>query len=121
MKTTAKDFALFKAEFLRWQNRLGLTHYRAVFRHVQIQDCFANITINHPGKIATVRLTVDLEADDAAAFDPVRSGRHEALHLLLGRLAWLGQNRFSVYSGDLDEEEESIVRRLENLLNEDQP
>ncbi len=117
MKTTLKDFEKFQAEFVRWQNQLGLTHYQVVFEHRPLDGSFANIVTNHTGKVATVTLTRNLAPANIPHFHPTQSGRHEAFHLLLARLTSLAHTRY-LFAQDIDEEEEAIVRRLEALFDE---
>lgn len=116
MKTTRKDFNLFKKTFLYWQHKLGLTHYEVIFKHEHIQeDTWADILINEDGKIATVRFNTSYGDYCKAELNPARSGRHEAIHLLINRLGWLGSCRY-IETSDLNEENEAIVRRLEKVL-----
>jgi len=114
MKTTKADFRLFKETFLMWQQRLGLTQYDVVFQHVEIDGRYAEITIQQLGKLATVRLNSDT-GNEYLETDVRTHAKHEAMHLLLSRLAWLGQTRY-LENHDLEEEEEAIVRRLEKVL-----
>lgn len=116
MKTTAKDFEKFKAAFLHWQKELGLTHYQVVFECSQAEGVFARIDTNHAGKIATVTLAKNLSPENHRHFDPALSGRHEAIHLLTGRLVWLAGARY-LFAEDIVEEDEAIVRRLEHLFD----
>jgi len=114
MKTTKADFKLFKETFLMWQQRLGLTQYDTYFQHMELDGKYAEICIDHLGKVATVRLNID-SANEGPQMDVRIHARHEAIHLLLSRLSWLGQARY-IETQDLEEEEEAIVRRLEKVL-----
>lgn len=112
MKTTPKDFERFKAEFRRWQKRLGLTDYRSDFFHgglqpddagyceTDIESCVVKVTFaNPPGNT------------------PDRVARHEALELLLAELWILAQYRW-VRRDELEAARHRVIRRLENLFDE---
>lgn len=116
MKTTRKDFKLFKTEFRHWQSRLGLTDFHCVFRHEPLDGCFGGIQCDHAGKIVTVILASHYPDRDRDAFDPARIGRHEALELLLARMDNIARSRYC-FPDDVTEERHAIIRRLENFLN----
>jgi len=96
-KTTKAEFNRFKKEFLRWQERLGLHHYRVCFKHEKLEHDYAAVHVDESGCIATVFLTTDIGTGSAAEIGwsgPEWHGKHEAIHLLLWRLGWLGYQRF---------------------------
>ena len=114
MKTSKAYFERFKAEFLRLRDLFGLTQYRVTFYHVKMKDSYAALYTEEKSKIANVSLTtviVNPKVDEG----PEVHARHEAIHLLLSRLAWLGNCRF-LTEDELDEEVEAIVTRLEKVL-----
>ena len=121
MKKTSKAyFHRFKKAFLYWQKRLGLTQYRISFTNKYHPDDYAEITIMQLGKCATVLLTTELTGPSAdSILNPEDHAKHEAIHLLLSRLTWLGQSRY-IEQNDLSEEEEAVVVRLENVLEQEQ-
>jgi hypothetical protein len=115
MKTTKKQFAAFKRSFLHWQKELGMVDYKIDFQHGGVQsERAAEIGINHEGRCAVVAMCDSLTKDDLG-FDPVLHGKHEAIHLMLGRLASLAHSRY-VLSREIYDAEEGIVRVLEKLL-----
>jgi len=115
IKVSRKAFTLFQKEFLRWQQKLGLTEYRVTFRFEPVEGSYADITTSHRDKFAVVRLTSELEPHDVPDFLPAGSAKHEGIHLLLARLLWLAESR-CIHPQDIDEEEHSVVRRLEAAL-----
>ncbi|HUS74301.1 MAG TPA: hypothetical protein VMY06_14670 [Sedimentisphaerales bacterium] len=116
MKTSKAYFEKFKAEFLKWQKELGLTQYRIDFFHENLEDSFAQVTVNELGKVACVKLCTKLSKDDVKCDrGPESNARHEVLHLLTNRLRWLGSCRY-IETADLDEEWEAVVVRLEKVL-----
>ena len=114
-KTSKANFNRFKREFLWWMDRLDLNGYEVYFEHQPIKGCYAEISINESGKVATVTYSSLMENIDYDSDDPARSAKHEAIHLLLQRLKWLGQERF-VGSEEMEHENERITRVLEKIL-----
>lgn len=117
MKTTKKEFETFKKEFMRWIKKLELGEYRIDFFLDSLDDCFSEITINHMGRAAQVSLSDNISGRDRKAGHSIKShAKHEAIHLLIGRLGWLGEDRY-ITKGDIYEEQEKVVRKLENVLD----
>jgi len=116
VKTTKKEFDAFKVEFLRWVDRLGLQGYRMVFTHRRDDDNYATVETDERGKIAEVNFCSEFsEYAKNGYFGPKVHAKHEAIHLLLHRIYWLGQQRY-LNSGELDDEWERLVRVLEKVL-----
>jgi len=118
MKTSKKYFERFKTAFLFWQKELGLTQYRVIFYHQLLkyeeETYFAQLVVGEKNKLAQVSLTTNIK-DPKNDDGPESHAKHEAIHLLLHRLRWLGGCRY-IESTDLDEEWEAIVVRLEKVL-----
>ena len=110
-----KDFELFKLEFKKWQTRFGLTGYKVYFKYEPLEDHFAEITISQGNMVATVRLNSKLPDKDKPLKDVKRSAKHEALHLLVGRLEQDGRYRYSS-ENEIYEATEELVFRLEDLI-----
>jgi len=90
--------------------------YRLYFYHEKLKADFANICIDEMGKCATIRYNLELgKSDYSVRATPEDTGKHEAIHLFLHRLVWLGDQRF-VGSEDSAEEWEKLVRILEKVL-----
>lgn len=117
MKTTHKDFQRFKAEFILWQKRLGLTDWRVCFEHGKVKDAYAEIFANAEGRISTVVFADQCEGEGLLGYDPKATGRHEALELLLSKLKDIARAR-DFLEADLDETVHAVIRRLENLFSE---
>lgn len=112
MKIPKSDFIRFKKEFLRWQQLLGLTCYRACFEQKDMPGDYARINVDEQGQVALVSLCTE---SDPAYGGPEQHAKHEALHLLTHRLAWLAQRRY-VTEDEISREWEALVRRLEKVL-----
>ncbi len=106
-------------EFVRWftlyQKYLGLNGYKAYLKTEPLADSFADITVDQDGMVATVRLNNSLSDKEKPYQDIHGSAKHEALHLLVGRLVDYARSRY-ISSIDIQEAEEELVRRLEQLI-----
>jgi len=110
----SKDFELFQSEFKKWQVKFGLTGYKVYFKHEPL-DSFADIRINQGDMVATIGFNSDLPDKDKPFLDVKCSAKHEALHLLIGRLEMAGHYRYSS-EHEIWEASEELVHRLEGLL-----
>lgn len=112
-----KDFEAFKREFLRCVDLLEVGEWAIFFKfEVFREDNFADIEVDCDGSWAVVRLNkTTLTKDVASRFDPKRSGRHEAAHLFIARLAYHGACRY-VIPDMFYTEKERIARTLEKIL-----
>jgi len=117
MKVSKAYFERFKKEFLYWQKELGLTQYNVSFFQERLDKEYAKITINEMAKTVDVYLGTELKGRSLKSYEgPESNAKHEAIHMLLHRLIFLGERRY-IGSIDLDEEWESVVVRLEKVLN----
>ena len=118
MKTTKGEYERFKGSFLKWQEKFSKLDYKIYFQHVVLvpNDSYARIETNITGRVATVNFNANIDDDAYKEWEgPETSGRHEAIHLLIARLAWLGGCRY-IDSEEIGEEDEAIVRILEKVL-----
>ncbi len=117
MKRTSKaEFKRFKKEFLFWMEKLSLKGYHPYFFHEPLDGSYATITVNEPGKACNVSYTSELTGlDKEQSNGPEWSARHEAIHLLLSKIRFLGEERFTA-SDEIKNEDERIVRILEKVL-----
>ena len=116
MKISKAYFERFKKEFLYWQKELGLTQYRTDLFQEKLDYLYAGITIYEKEKAARVSLNTEIRKDSFKIDSgPEAHALHEALHLLIYRLSWLGGARY-ITDDDLDEECEAIVVRLEKVI-----
>jgi len=118
MKITKAYFERFKTAFLYWQKEFGLTQYNISFFQERLDEEYAKIIINEMAKVADVYLCTELKGRSLKVDEgPEAHAKHEAIHMLLNRLVWLGKCRY-IESLDLDEEWEAVVVRLEKVLNQ---
>lgn len=118
VKTSKKDFELFKKEFLRWQNTFQLNDWKVDFVHEKSDGGErASIARDIYGRRATVFFNRDWDA----SIEPLtpqaikETAKHEAIHLLLSRVILLGKQRF-VDENSIYEAEEELIGKLINLL-----
>ena len=111
-----KDFFLFQKHFKRYQKLFNLLGYRVYFKQEPIEGEFANITINQGEMVATVRFNSHIPDEDKPNKDIRRSAKHEALHLLIGRLELNGFSRFTS-ENEISEASEELVFKLEELID----
>lgn len=109
------DFELFKEEFKKWQVKFGLTGYTVYFKHEKIDGSFADIKINQGDMVVTARLNSKLSTANKPFKDIKGSAKHEAIHLLVGRLEQDGRYRYSS-EPEIYEATEELVNRLECLI-----
>ena len=115
-KVNRAYFKKFKDSFLYWQKEFGLMEYRVCFLQEHLDDAFAQLRTNIEGKLVHVVLNTEWESDLTATDDgPEEHAKHEAVHLLLGRLAWLARCRY-VDECSINEEDEAVVIRLARVL-----
>lgn len=116
MSKKVAEFELFQKEFKRWQQKFGLTGYQVYFKYEPMDDAYADIIINQGSMVVTARLNSKLSDTAAPHRDVRKSAKHEALHLLVGRLEQDGRYRFSS-ANEIYEASEELVVRLEGLID----
>ncbi len=115
MTKTNTDFELFQAEFKKWQKRFGLTGYNIYFSYEPLGTAFASIKVSQGDMAATVRLNSKLLNENKPFKGIKLTAKHEALHLLLGRLEQNGRYRYASEE-EIYESAEELVHRLEGLI-----
>ena len=115
MKTSKEDFKIFKDEFIKWQKRLGLQGYEIRFEVAKDDANYASIAIAERSKTALVTFSKFIKERDKPWHDPKAHAKHEVIHLLLHRLVYLGQERYTI-SGEILQEWEKLVVILEKVL-----
>lgn len=113
-----KEIDIFRKCFEKYQHLLGLTGYKVYFKYEPIDSSFADIHINQVDMVATVTLNNKLPDKDKPFKDIKRSAKHEALHLLLGRLETRARERYTT-GDEIYEAIEELVFKLEKLLSEE--
>lgn len=115
MTEKSKVFELFKREFKRYQAHFGLMGYEVRFEHRDLDDAAANIYINQEEMVAYVSVNSKLRKPERSVAEIKETAKHEALHLLTGRMRKYAYARH-IMSDDIYEANEELVRRLNNLI-----
>ncbi len=111
-----KDFIAFQKHFKYYQKLFGLSGYKIYFKHEELDKSFADIRINLGEMVVTVRLNSKLSDKDSPHKNIKLSAKHEALHLLIGRLDLTATYRY-VTENDIYESAEELVHKLEGLID----
>ena len=109
------NFELFQKDFNKWRYHFGLTGYKVYFKYEPLENSFADIHINQGEMVAIVTLNSKLPEKDKPFKHIKRSAKHEALHLLVGRLEQNARFRYSS-ENEIYEATEELVFKLEELV-----
>lgn len=109
------DFLKFQQVFKKYQQLFGLTGYRVYFKHEPLCDAYATITVNQEDHIATVSLNSTTPEEELKFRDVEASAKHEAIHLLTGRLQYLASSRYC-NEDEIYQEVENLAFKLESLI-----
>lgn len=115
-KTTKAEFNRFKKEFEYWVEKFGIKGYRVYFFHKVLDGSYAESKVNEAGKVVTVTYGLELtEIDRECGDGPESDAKHEAIHVLLHRIGFLGEQRWTA-SDEIRDEAEKLVIILEKVL-----
>jgi len=113
-ETTDAQFSRFKSAFKAWMIRFGLIGWYVGFEIVDDDSQCGSISINAEDLKCMVMLSRwKPENEDKDWIE--ETAKHEAIHLLLGRLTHLARERY-VRVDELAFEEEKVVRALEKNI-----
>lgn len=115
MRTSEEDFKIFKEEFIKWQKKLGLQGYNVRFEVSRDDNNYATCAVNESGKTALITFSKFIKERDKTWHDPKAHAKHEVLHLLLHRIVYLGEQRYT-NSGEIIQEWEKLVIILEKVV-----
>ena len=117
MKTTQKQFELFKKECRKWADRFELNGWRFDFKLDDLGNNQAEVDRNYLGCVATIKLDIKLtKANEDTWTNLIKfNAKHEIIHILCGNLAVLASSRF-ITSDEVTKAEEELVRKLENII-----
>lgn len=117
MKTTKKQFELFKSECLKWIKEFELSGWRFDFYLEELTEAQASVTRDYDGCVVTVRLDKEIKIDDDGDYNQViiESAKHEMIHAMLGNLSALAVSRY-IQRDEIYKAEEELVRKLEKII-----
>jgi hypothetical protein len=118
MKTTHKQFEMFKKECQKWVNRFGIFGWRFYYIHENYDDSGDRIAYivwpnNIEDRVFTVGLSVDIS--DITDRDIRCSAFHEVMEAFLYRLQVLAKSR-TTFDSDVTEEIHHLIRTLETVI-----
>lgn len=118
IQDTIRDvFTVFQEEFTYWQQVFGLDGYKVYYKFEPLCNSYAEIHADQELMATTVILNSELNDEELEHFNPQRVAKHEALHLLIGRLAGYANNRF-ISEPQLTESIEELVNKLDKLIGD---
>lgn len=116
MKTTKKDYALFKGYCDVWLKKLGLNRWAVYYYHEEIEEAYAQTVWNINGMCASIRLSTHWDEGRELNNKTLEQlALHEVLHVLLAELINHAEDRYTK-DGDIQAAEHAIIRQLENTL-----
>ncbi|MDY6857232.1 MAG: hypothetical protein SWO11_21525 [Thermodesulfobacteriota bacterium] len=117
MKTTKKDFEIFKEECEKWIEKFGLKDWEVKYSHKFLDNKrAAEIVYNIAGRLATITFPASIDKADKTE-DYIRSAAFEEIcHLLLAPTYNMMDKRYGLTEEEVNMEEHRIIRILENVL-----
>ena len=115
MKTTKKDFDLFKKECRKWIDIIGLKDWHIWYEHTPTErHCIAQYDLDDAGRSCVIYFTTGLDGEKLDRHDICSAAFHEIIEIYMRDLRRMAMTS---YSYDLvDSETHKIVRMLENVL-----
>lgn len=96
MKTTVAHFKQFQKFCRTWQQRFGLTSYKLYFRHEKLDGKYGSTGYRINARTAGVTLATEWNDERSLNSRELnRLAKHELLHLLLGELFVLAEDRYA--------------------------
>ena len=115
MKTSKKDYELFKKEFKKWQDILSLKSWEIYCVHGDTDnDCRAQLLVDQKARLATVYLAEEWEADGITDLLIKKTAFHEVCELFLYDITIMLGCFFA--SAVVEEEIHKIIKTLESSL-----
>lgn len=111
MKTTKKDFELFKNRHQYWCNYFGIKNWRIYYEHKKLDDSYALTSPRYYDRLTVV--TLGTEDVDNNSMD--RLALHEVLHLLISPLSGRATDRFTTEQ-ELNTAEHEVIWTLESII-----
>ena len=118
MKTTKKDFDLFKALCEEWSEELKIDDFEINYWHEDPAnpraDCM--VEVDYKYRRADIYFSINNFKTKPSAEYIVELAKHEILHLLVGEIKDLAQDRY-VIQDEIIKADERLIRKLEKIIN----
>lgn len=116
MKTTKKDFELFKKEAERWIKEFGLIGWEIDILHEKLDgDSIALTKFDTKNRWAIIRLGTDWGEGKVTKFEVLKCAFHEVCEVLCAKLRIMGNSKY-IDEAEVDEGVHILIRTLENVL-----
>lgn len=115
MKTTKQNFGAFRTHVLQWQRELGLTDWHIYFKHVRLNNSFADCECSTSGRGAMIRFSTVWEDRDINDKELRECALHEVMHIVTAEMMNEARARFAD-EYNLEAAEHSVVTRLTNYI-----
>ena len=116
IKTTKKDFQIFKKECVKWLQVFGLKGWEIHYSHEKIKlEWSASCSYNFTGRVATLTLNTERDEDYYNTKDIKKDAFHEVCEVFLARISVLAESRY-IAETDIKEEAHAIIQTLGNIL-----
>ena len=117
MRTTKKQFDLYKKSANRWLLKFGLISWKVFFEHINNDmDAIATCTADPPGRVALFSFTRTIGVNEGLTNKRIEQvGFHEACELLLAPLIIACQDT-ETREDEIDSIRHGIIRRLEHVI-----
>lgn len=116
MKTTRKQFELFKSECRKWIDRFQLNDYDIYFEWGELDGSDARSRIQGHCGNSVIALGKEINFLDRNQNEYIKEvAKHEVIHCLFARYSGLAKDRY-INEGELDNEEEHLVRKLCKII-----
>jgi len=121
MKTTKKQFEIFKNECKKWIDYFGLKNWQFYYRHTKVEEGRAQANFDCVNGIATLTLSTywnELSSDFLNDKTVRRVAFHEVCEVMFGRINDMVGQRYGLIEEDITEEIHRLIRILENTMFE---
>lgn len=117
MKTTEKDYDLFRKTCSEFAGELGLKEWSIDYQHKKLDNCYAQTNWRTKDMLAVISFCTDWDTIRPKTDEAIKScARHEVLHVLLAPLISEAEWRYTSEDA-IQTAEHSIIRRLEGILS----
>lgn len=116
--TTERHFAWFKQCVEKWMAKLHIAGWSVYFKHSDLEDSFAQVTLNSGGRVVTFRFCKEWRSADIRPLNREEidaTALHEVIHAMLAKIRMLAVARFTSEE-EIDNEIEELTVRLENII-----
>ena len=116
IKTVKEAYKVFREESLYWINKLGLQGWEVKFEEIKDEKSWARVRWNYKSQKAVIEFsTTGWQESDLNIEAVKKTALHEVLHLLLGILWDLAEER--VWDEEeFEKETHTIINKLINVL-----